>query len=311
MSYIPVTAPVQIPLTPGSGPQTVTLNCLLGQAFQITGNASGSDLTIALSNDVNYQSIEVLLNQGAVASTIAAWPGVTSWPGLPGAPVLPPAGESIKVLLQRTGVGTYSGTVVSYSAPTVRSYVVPSSGAQTVTLLCQGCNSHLISCHASGNALTLALAGYTVGQPLYIKLAQGAVASTVALWFNSAETASTISSVASDNSLNDSANGFITAGFLPGDRIYATGAITVGSATAPATISSLTASKMILTGVTLTNIAAGSPVTINSRRCMFIGTTNSVTPLTLPTANKTLDIGLMVTGIPAYIFTVSSCGMEG
>lgn len=72
------------------------------------------------------------------------------------------------------------------------------------------------------------------------------------------KTAITISSAASDNSLNDSGSGFVTAGFESGDKISVSGAITVASAT----ITSVAAGKIIVSGVTLTDISDGTSVTI-------------------------------------------------
>ena len=73
----------------------------------------------------------------------------------------------------------------------------------------------------------------------------------------------TVSSSAVDNSLNDSGNGFITGGYKIGDVVDITGF------TAPATanngramIMSLTAGKMVLSGVTLVTKAAGDSVVV-------------------------------------------------
>ena len=79
-------------------------------------------------------------------------------------------------------------------------------------------------------------------------------------------TATTLSAQASDNSYNDSANGFVTAGFAVGDRVRVTGFtgnaannITVGIITA------LTAGKMTIGGTdgdVIVDDAAGESVTI-------------------------------------------------
>ena len=76
----------------------------------------------------------------------------------------------------------------------------------------------------------------------------------------STQTAITISSAALDNSLNDSDEAFITSGHEVGDKIAVSGAITVASAT----IDSITAGKIVLSGVTLTDISAGTSVTITN-----------------------------------------------
>lgn len=79
-------------------------------------------------------------------------------------------------------------------------------------------------------------------------------------------TASTLSALASDNSYNDSANGFVAAGFAVGDRVHVTGFtgdtannIYVGVVTA------LTAGKMTIGGTdgdVIVDDAAGESVTI-------------------------------------------------
>lgn len=77
-------------------------------------------------------------------------------------------------------------------------------------------------------------------------------------------TASTISATNADNSLNDSANGFDTVNILPGHWIKFTGFTggNVGLNNTPCKVVSITAAKIIVSGITLVNDAAGESVTI-------------------------------------------------
>lgn len=74
-------------------------------------------------------------------------------------------------------------------------------------------------------------------------------------------TASTISSAASDNSLNDSGGGLLVAGFTAGKTVYLSG-FTGGQSAGFGVVDSVTANKMILTGITLVDDSAGESVTI-------------------------------------------------
>jgi hypothetical protein len=87
-------------------------------------------------------------------------------------------------------------------------------------------------------------------------------------------TLSTISAASADNSFNDSANGFITAGFIVGDVLTTTSFTSGADNTAVAVVTSVTAGKMIVTGPTLVTEAAGAPRTITANaRVLKIGTT--------------------------------------
>lgn len=79
-----------------------------------------------------------------------------------------------------------------------------------------------------------------------------------------AYTASTISAANADNSLNDSGSGFSTANILPGHWIKFTGFTggSVGLNGVPCKVVSVTTSKIIVSGITLVDDAAGESVTI-------------------------------------------------
>lgn len=95
-------------------------------------------------------------------------------------------------------------------------------------------------------------------------------------------TATTISAQTSDNSFNDSANGFITAGFAVGDRVRVIG-FTGNAANNlfAAFVTSLTAGKMVIGGTdgdVIVDDAAGESVTISkwtSRRLNLTGLPSS------------------------------------
>lgn len=79
-------------------------------------------------------------------------------------------------------------------------------------------------------------------------------------------TASTISAAESDNSLNDSGSGFVTAGFQVGQVLTISGFTgdTDNNTAGEAVVYSVTAAKMVLTGVTLADDSAGESVTVTS-----------------------------------------------
>ena len=87
-------------------------------------------------------------------------------------------------------------------------------------------------------------------------------------------TASTISAASADNSFNDSANGFVTAGFVAGDTLSTSSFTTGANNSAVAVVVSVTSAKIIVTGPTLVTEAAGSPRTVASNAQMLVtGTT--------------------------------------
>ena len=84
----------------------------------------------------------------------------------------------------------------------------------------------------------------------------------------------TISAAAVDNSLNDSGNGFLIAGFAANQWIKISGfSGTATTANGYAKIASVVAGKMILSGVTLIDDAAGESVTIQAGAAIVNGST--------------------------------------
>lgn len=89
-------------------------------------------------------------------------------------------------------------------------------------------------------------------------------------------TATTISALASDNSFNDSGSGFVTAGFLVGDRVVVKGFTTTANNLTVGTVTAVTAAKLTIGGTdgdVIVDESAGNSITIskyNSRRVAIV-----------------------------------------
>lgn len=129
-------------------------------------------------------------------------------------------------------------------------------------------------------------------------------------------TASTISASAADNSFNDSAGGFITAGFAVGNSVRVEGFTgNVANNIFSATITSLTANKMIIGGAdgdVIVDDAAGESVTITkweTRRttASALAGTSSVKMLPVACSDETtsLSSGSKVTFHMPYAMTLT------
>lgn len=120
-------------------------------------------------------------------------------------------------------------------------------------------------------------------------------------------TAATLSALASDNSFNDSGSGFVTAGFVAGDKVNVSG-FTGNAANNifQCVITALTAGKMTIGGTdgdVIVDDAAGESVTISkweTHRCVI----SDINAVLLSTKNQSFTGGLRVTSYP--IGTVSS-----
>ena len=75
-------------------------------------------------------------------------------------------------------------------------------------------------------------------------------------------TAATLSAEAADDSLNDSADGFVAAGFAAGDSVQVQGFTDPDNNVFSARIDTVTAGKMVLLGVTLADEAEGASITV-------------------------------------------------
>ena len=109
-------------------------------------------------------------------------------------------------------------------------------------------------------------------------------------------TVTTLSAVASDDSINDSGNAFITEGFAVGDSVRVQGFTDSANNVFSARVAALTAGKMTLDGVSLTDEAAGDTVTVTrweTRRTSaqdLIDDTDRSTVSTLSISSGVVDI---------------------
>lgn len=76
------------------------------------------------------------------------------------------------------------------------------------------------------------------------------------------KTAATISFDAADHSINDSANGFVAAGFVAGDQVKVTGSAAAENNVFSATVTSVTAGKLATNAAGIVTAAAGPAVTV-------------------------------------------------
>lgn len=103
-------------------------------------------------------------------------------------------------------------------------------------------------------------------------------------------TATTISALSTDDSFNDSANGFLTSGFRVGHRVSCTGFATGANNIVNGVISSVTAGKMVISGAqgaAIVTEAAGTSRTITSLETTLKGGT---TRRTFTIERRFLDI---------------------
>lgn len=103
--------------------------------------------------------------------------------------------------------------------------------------------------------------------------------------------AATISASSTDNSFNDSANGFITAGFAAGDVLTTTGFTNGANNSTSAVVVSVTAGKMIVSGATLATEAASAGRSI----------TSNAEPLTAGTIRRSFTIERNFADIGQYL----------
>lgn len=97
---------------PASGSQTVTLDCITNNMHIVTGNASGTAITFAVSNVTNSQVFIVSVLQGAVVSTIAGWFATVRWAGWIAPTLTATVGKRDTFAFIRTGANTYDGFII-------------------------------------------------------------------------------------------------------------------------------------------------------------------------------------------------------
>lgn len=119
---------------------------------------------------------------------------------------------------------------------------------------------------------------YQVGGDISVELSYGAFDDLLqalcgGTWTTAAsETEITFSATNSDNSFNDSANGFVTAGFVAGQTLTVSG-FTESANNGTFVIESVAAGKIIVSGGTLTDEVAGDSVTMSAPSILKGGTT--------------------------------------
>jgi hypothetical protein len=99
--------------TPWSGAQTVTIDCAVNNIHEVTGNASGTAITFAVSNVTNSQVFMVAITQGAsTLSTIAWWFATVRWVGGTAPTLTATANKRDVFWFRRTWTNTYDWFVI-------------------------------------------------------------------------------------------------------------------------------------------------------------------------------------------------------
>lgn len=107
------TNPTAVAYTPGTGSQTVTINCATSNQHDVVGNAGGTDITFAVSNATNNQVFMVSITQGAsTLSTIVAWFATVRWAGGTPPTLTATANKRDRFAFIRTGTNTYDGFII-------------------------------------------------------------------------------------------------------------------------------------------------------------------------------------------------------
>jgi len=98
--------------TPASGSQTVTIDCSVNNIHEVTGNASGTAITFAVSNVTNSQVFMVSITQGSTVSTIAWWFATIRWAGWTAPTLTATANKRDCFGFRRTWTNTYDWFVI-------------------------------------------------------------------------------------------------------------------------------------------------------------------------------------------------------
>lgn len=109
-------APTGATYTPATGAQTVTIDVSAGNMHVVTGHASGTAITFAITGATNNQPFIVSILQGAVVSTIAAWWATVRWAGGTAPTLTATVNKRDTFGFIRTGANTYDGFVVGQNA---------------------------------------------------------------------------------------------------------------------------------------------------------------------------------------------------
>ena len=98
---------------PGSGAQTVTIDCSVNNQHVVTGNASGTAITFAITGATNSQCFIISILQGAsTLSTITAFFATVRWAGGVAPTLTATANKRDTFGFIRTGANTYDGFII-------------------------------------------------------------------------------------------------------------------------------------------------------------------------------------------------------
>lgn len=125
-------------------------------------------------------------------------------------------------------------------------------------------------------------------------------------WATATITATTISAASADNSYNDSGNGFIAAGFVAGQTIKVSGFATADN-NGRCRITSVTAGKIIVSGLTLVIEAATPSVTMAGN---YLETGTKVISATMERHNTDLSSSNEFTAYPGVVFNQGTIAFE-
>jgi len=103
--------------TPATGSQTVTIDCSVNNVHVVTGHASGTAITFAISNATSSQPFIVSILQGSsTVSTIAAWFATVRWAGGSAPTLTATLNKRDTFGFIRTGTDTYDGFIIGQNA---------------------------------------------------------------------------------------------------------------------------------------------------------------------------------------------------
>jgi hypothetical protein len=106
------TTPIGAVYSPGTGSQTVALDCTQTAIHIVTGHGLGTAITFTMTGATNNQPIIVSVAQGSsVVSTIAAWFSTIRWASGTVPTLTPTVSKRDTFAFLRTGSNTYDGFI--------------------------------------------------------------------------------------------------------------------------------------------------------------------------------------------------------
>ena len=111
------TDPTAATYAPSSGSQTVTIDCAANNMHFVTGNASGTAITFAISNATNSQPFIISILQGSgTVSTITSWFSTVRWAQGTIPTLTATLNKRDTFGFIRTGTNTYDGFIIGQNA---------------------------------------------------------------------------------------------------------------------------------------------------------------------------------------------------